>query len=150
MLHRPKGVDLHKGQVHSSMTESDLVHFMEQLLKCAGYEAARNMCVPLGSQFVHYIHRLHTSPPSLRRGYSVRCHCVLIRRCLSLLCYTTLAGGNEARQFHLCDIVKFDVHAALKPCTAWVLSLMQYDGKAYTVRSGTQAHLTHAQIETCL
>ena len=150
MLHRPKGVDLHKGQVHSSMTESDVIFFMEQLLKSPGYEAARNMCVPLGSEFVHYIYRLHTSPPSLPRGYSVRCHCVLIHRCMSLLCYTTMGGGDEGRHFHLSDIVKFGAHEALKPATAWVLSLMQYDGKAYTVRSATQAHLTHAQIETCL
>jgi hypothetical protein len=54
---------------------------------------------------------------------------------MALLSYNTVARGDETRAFHLTDILKFEQHTAFKPCIAWVLTLVQWDGKTYAVRS---------------
>lgn len=51
---------------------------------------------------------------------------------MAMLCYSTVARGDECRAFHLCDILRFEASPVFSPCTAWLLTLVQHGGKTYT------------------
>jgi len=56
-----------------------------------------------------------------------------ICRCMASLAYTTVARGDDIRNFHLCDILRFEKSEVLKPCPAYLLTLVQFEGKTYNV-----------------